>query len=146
VHARYRTPVAAIWTAAAISIAFTLYTPVYATIVSVTVIFLFLSYGMPVVLGALAYGRSWTTMGPWDMGPAFRVVGVAALLAVALIFYLGVQPPNEAALWITGAFLAITAVVWFGFERRRFQGPPMGDAVTRRQAQIAAAEQRVAQA
>ncbi len=146
VHARYRTPVAAIWTAAAISIAFTLYTPVYATIVSVTVIFLFLSYGMPVMLGALAYGRSWTTMGPWDMGPAFRGVGVAALLAVALVFYLGVQPPNDAALWITGAFLAITAAVWFGFERRRFQGPPMGDAVTKRQAQIAAAEERVAQA
>lgn len=146
VHVRYRTPVAAIWTAAAIATAFTLYTPVYATIVSVTVIFLFLSYGMPIVLGALAYGRSWTTMGPWDMGPAFRVVGVLALLAVALVFFLGVQPPNDAALWITLVFLALTAVVWFGFERRRFQGPPVGDAVARRQAEIAAAEQRVSQA
>jgi amino acid transporter len=146
VHPRYRTPVPAIWTAAAIATAFTLYTPVYATIVSVTVIFLFLSYGMPVVLGALAYGRTWTTMGPWDMGPAFRGVGVLALLAAGLIFYLGVQPPNDAALWITAAFLALTAVVWFGFERRRFQGPPVGDAVARRQAEIAAAEQRLGEA
>jgi amino acid transporter len=136
----YRTPVAAIWTAAVISVAFTLYTPAYATIVSVTVIFIFLSYGLPVIAGFFAYGRSWTRMGPWDMGPAYRVVAVLAALAIALIFYLGVQPPNDAALWITLVFLAITAVVWFGFERRRFKGPPVGDEVARRQAQIEAAE------
>ncbi len=140
VHAKFRTPVAAIWTAAFISIAFTLYTPAYATIVSVTVIFIFLSYGLPVIAGLFAYGRTWTKMGPWDMGPAFRIVGVLAILAIALIFYLGVQPPNDAALWITGAFLVVTAIVWFGFERRRFKGPPVGDEVARRQAQIAAAE------
>jgi len=37
-------------------------------------------------------------------------------------------------------FLLITAVVWFGFERRRFKGPPIGDEVAKRQAAIAAAE------
>jgi len=141
VHPGYRSPVAAIWTAALVSIAFTLYTPAYATIVSVTVIFIFLSYGLPVVAGVFAYRRSWTRMGPWDMGPAYRLVAVLAMLAIALVFYLGVQPPNDAALWITGLFLLITAVVWFGFERRRFKGPPVGEEVARRQAAIAAAEQ-----
>jgi amino acid transporter len=140
VHPGFRTPVAAIWTAALISIAFTLYTPAYATIVSVTVIFIFISYGLPVIAGLFAYGNTWTKMGPWDMGPAYRVVGVLAIAAIALIFYLGVQPPNGAALTITLAFLAITAVVWFGFERRRFKGPPIGDEVAKRQADIAAAE------
>jgi amino acid transporter len=140
VHPGFRTPVAAIWTAALISIAFTLYTPAYATIVSVTVIFIFLSYGLPVIAGLFAYGKSWTQMGPWDMGPAYRIVGVLAIGAIALIFYLGVQPPNDAALTITLVFLAITAVVWFGFERRRFKGPPMGSEVAKRQAEIAAAE------
>lgn len=140
VHPGFRTPVAAIWTAALISIAFTLYTPAYATIVSVTVIFIFISYGLPVIAGLFAYGNTWTKMGPWDMGPAYRVVGVLAIAAIALIFYLGVQPPNGAALTITLVFLAITAVVWFGFERRRFKGPPIGDEVARRQAEIAAAE------
>jgi len=112
----------------------------------VTVIFIFLSYGLPVILGLFAYGRSWTKMGPWDMGPAYRVVGVLAIFAIGLIFFLGVQPPNQAALWITGVFLAITAVVWFGFERRRFKGPPMGGEVARRQAEIAAAERALASA
>lgn len=140
VHPVYRTPVAAIWTAALISIAFTMYTPAYATIVSVTVIFLFLSYGLPVIAGLFAYGKSWTKMGPWDMGPAYRIVAVLVILAIGLIFFLGVQPPNDSALWITGAFLVTTAVVWFGFERRRFKGPPIGAEVARRQAVIAAAE------
>ncbi len=127
VHPTLRSPVAAIWTACIISVLFTLYTPAYTTIVSVTVIFLFLSYGLPVAIGGVAYGKTWTRMGPWDMGPAFRVVSVLAVLAVALIFFLGVQPPNDAALAITIAFLAITAVVWFGFERGRFKGPPPTD-------------------
>jgi len=140
VHPGFRTPVAAIWTAAVISVLFTLYTPAYTTIVSVTVIFIFLSYGLPVIAGLFAYGRTWTKMGPWDMGGAYRIVGVLAIAAIALVFYLGVQPPNDAALWITGAFLLITAVVWFGFESRRFKGPPVGDEVARRQAEIAAAE------
>jgi amino acid transporter len=140
VHPTFRTPVAAIWTASIISILFTLYTPAYTTIVSVTVIFLFLSYGLPVIAGVFAYGNSWTKMGPWDMGPAYRVVGVLAFLSVVLIFYLGVQPPNDAALMITGIFLVITAVIWFGFESRRFKGPPIGDEVAKRQAAIAAAE------
>jgi len=140
VHPGFRTPVAAIWTAALVSIAFTLYTPAYTTIVSVTVIFIFLSYGLPVIAGLFAYGRTWTKMGPWDMGPAYRIVAVLAIAAIALVFFLGVQPPNDAALWITGVFLLITAVVWFGFERKRFKGPPVGDEVARRQAEIAAAE------
>ncbi|RZS46709.1 amino acid permease [Sphaerotilus mobilis] len=140
IHPRFRTPVAAIWTAAIISLLFTLYTPAYTTIVSVTVIFIFLSYGLPIAAGVRAYGSSWTTMGPWSMGPMFRVVGVLAVLAVLIVFFLGVQPPNDNALPITLAFLALTAVVWFGFERRRFQGPPVGDEVLRRQAEIAAAE------
>ena len=127
VHATLRSPVAAIWTACVISVLFTLYTPAYTTIVSVTVIFIFLSYGLPIAIGGVAYGKTWTRMGPWDMGPMFRVVSVLAVLAIALIFFLGVQSPNDAALTITLAFLAITAVVWFGFERRRFKGPPVTD-------------------
>ncbi|WP_343715940.1 amino acid permease [Inquilinus sp.] len=139
----FRTPVAAIWTGAILAVLFTAYTPVYTTVVSVTVIFLFISYGLPIALGAIAYGRTWTQMGPWSLGGAYRLVALLCVLSVILIFVIGVQPPNDKALWITIAFLVLTALVWFGLERRRFQGPPIGDTIRRRQAEIAAAEQAV---
>ncbi len=124
VHASLRSPVTAIWTAAVVSVLFTLYTPAYTTIVSVTVIFLFISYAMPIILGGLAYGNSWTHMGPWSLGPIYRLIALLTATCVGMILYIGVQPPNDAALNITLGFLLITAVVWFGFERRRFKGPP----------------------
>jgi amino acid transporter len=142
VHPKFRTPVTAIWAAAIIAILFTLYAQAYTIIVSVTVIFIFISYGLPVIAGAFAFGNKWTKMGPWNMGPvAYRIVAALVALAILFIFFLGVQPPNDAALWITGAFLLLTAIVWFAFERRRFQGPPIGDQVAKRQAEILAAEQ-----
>ena len=53
---------------------------------------------------------------------------------------IGVQPPNAMALKITIGFFILTAIVWLAFEKRRFKGPPIGDAIAKRQAEIAAAE------
>ncbi len=60
-----------------------------------------------------------------------------SILAMILIFVLGIQPPNDWALYITVGFFILTAIVWFGFENRRFQGPPLGDIIAKRQAAIA---------
>ena len=143
VSPRFRTPVAAIWVGAFLAVLFTAYTPLYTTIVSVTVIFLFLCFTVPITLGLIAYRRTWTQMGPWDIGGWFPVFAVLSILSMILIFVIGVQPPNDAALWITVAFLALTAVVWFFFERRRFKGPPIGDEIARRAREIAEAERAV---
>jgi uncharacterized membrane protein len=62
---------------------------------------------------------------------------------MALIIYIAVQPPNDKVLWITLVFLVITALVWVLFENKRFQGPPIGDMIAKRQAQIVAAEKAV---
>ncbi|MFO1039093.1 MAG: amino acid permease [Geminicoccaceae bacterium] len=143
VSARWRTPVAAIWTGAILAVLFTAETSVYSTIVSVTVIFLYISYGVPIALGLFAYGKTWKRMGPWSMGAWFKIVAVICVLIDILIFYIGVQPPNDKALWITVIFLVITAVVWFALENRRFQGPPMGEMIKMRQDHIRAAEAAV---
>ena len=67
-----RSPAVAIWTVAAASVLFTLHTPVYATITAVCTIFLYVSYVLPCLLGAWAHGRSWTAMGPWNLGRWYR--------------------------------------------------------------------------
>ena len=51
---------------------------------------------------------------------------------------IGIQPPNQWALNITIGFLVLTAIVWFALEKRRFQGPPIGDVIKKRQAAIQA--------
>ena len=71
---------------------------------------------------------------------SFKLFAVLSILAMALIFYLGIQPPNDWALSITVGFLILTGIIWFAFENRRFQGPPIGDVIAKRQAEIAAAE------
>lgn len=151
VSPKYRTPVHAIWAGSILAVLFVWgakaieasgATPVYTIVVSCTVIFLFFSFVIPIALGLLTYGSAkWPTMGPWNLGRGvFSVFAVLSIAAMALIFIIGVQPPNDMALKITIGFLLLTAVVWFAFEQRRFQGPPIGDMIARRQAEIAARE------
>ena len=146
VSPKWRTPVAAIWTGAALAVAFVAYAEAYSTVVSVTSIALYLSYAMPIAAGLFAYGNKWTEMGPWDMGPSFRIVAVLCIAISLTIFYVGVQPPNELALKVLGWIAVITAIAWFGLEMRRFKGPPIGDEITQRQAEIAAAEAAIGEA
>ena len=124
VHPAHKTPVAAIWLVTLAALALTLQAKLYATIVSVSVIFLYLSAAVPIGLALFAYGRTWTKMGPFQLGRAFRPLAAAALLSMISIFVLGVQPPNDAALGITGAFFAALALLWLLVERKRFRGPP----------------------
>ena len=143
VSPKYRTPVAAIWASAVLAVLFTSYAEWYAVIVSVTVIFLFLSFTVPIFFGLLAYGKTWTKMGPWDMGPKYKIIAVLCVFAMILILVIGVQPPSDKALNITIAFFILTAIVWFGFERRRFNGPPQGVMIQQRAAEIDKAERAV---
>ena len=114
----------------------------YTIVVSCTVIFLFFSFAIPIALGLFTHGTSkWPNMGPWDLGPAvFKLFAFLSIIAMVLIFVIGVQPPNAMALNITIGFLILTAIVWFALENRRFKGPPIGDMIAKRQAEIAAAE------
>ncbi|MCX5515587.1 amino acid permease [Kaistia algarum] len=153
VSPKFRTPVAAIWTASILAVLFvwgaSLVTfggsTAYSIVVSCTVIFLFFSFAIPIALGLFAYGtKKWPTMGPWNMGKGlFSLFAVLSIIAMALIFFIGVQPPNDWALYITIGFLVLTGIVWVAFESRRFQGPPIGDVIAKRKAAIAAAEKAV---
>ena len=153
VSPRFRTPVAAIWTAAVLSVLFVFGsslvsvagTSAYTIVVSCTVIFLFLSFSFPIVLGLIAWGTpKWDRMGPWNLGRGvFTLFAVLSILSMILIIVLGVQPPNDKALWIVVGFFILTAIVWFAFEQRRFKGPPLGEMIAKRQAMIAEQEKAV---
>ena len=153
VSPKHRTPVSAIWTGSILSVLFVWGsslvsigdTPVYTIVVSCTVIFLFFSFAIPITLGLFAWGTAkWDKMGPWNLGEGlFKLFAVLTIIAMIIIFVLGIQPPNDWAGIITVGFLVLTGIVWFGFERRRFKGPPIGDAIAKRKAEIAAAEAAV---
>jgi amino acid transporter len=125
VSPRWRTPVAAIWTTVALVFASTLYAGAYATLSIACAIFLYLSYVMPAAAGLRAYGRSWTRMGPFDLGGGlYRALAVTSVAGAALLVWIGVQPPNEKVLIVTLAAVALIAAAWWLGVRRRFRGPP----------------------
>jgi amino acid transporter len=153
VSPKYRTPVPAIWTGAVLATLFVWLTsaitiagtPAYSIVVSCTVIFLFLSFAVPIALGLFTIGGpKWPTMGPWNIGIGmYKVVAVLSILSMALIFFLGIQPPNDWALEISGGFVVLALIIWVLVENRRFKGPPIGDEIVARKAAIAAAEAAV---
>jgi amino acid transporter len=142
----FRTPPVAIWAVAVAAVLFTVYTPVYSTITVVCVIFLYLSYVLPTVLGFFAYGRTWTQMGPWHIGRWYRPLAVLAALGCLGLIVIGMQPPNDKALYVVGGAIVLLGLLWFGVARQRFAGPPHGVLSLQRQAEIQAEEQAVGQA
>jgi amino acid transporter len=152
----FRTPVTSIWTSSILCILYVLavsFIPVaggadfslYFMVVNSTLIFLFLSFTIPLVAGMLAYGGpKWATPGPWAMsGGIYKLVTLLAVVGMGVIFYIAIQPPNDKVLWIVIGFLVLAAILWVAVENRRFKGPPIGDEIARRQALIAEAEKAI---
>jgi amino acid transporter len=130
VSARYRTPTVAIWTVTLAAVLSTVYTAVYEIMAAVTAILLYISYVLPTALGLAAYGRRWTTMGPWHLGRWFRPLAAVSLVGCVALIAIGLHPPNEKSVWIVGGLLAALGTAWFAVARRRFQGPPEALLVT----------------
>jgi amino acid transporter len=121
---RHRSPASAVWAVASLGWLFTLWTPAYATITAVCVILLYLSYVTPTALGAIAKGRTWRRMGPWDLGIWYRPMALVSVVGTVGLVLIGVQPPNERAVVVLVGIAAALLVGWFGSERDRFAGPP----------------------
>ena len=122
----FRTPPVAIWGVSLAALLFTVSTPVYATITVVCVIFLYVSYVVPTAIGVLAYGRWWTKFGPWQLGPWFRPLGVVSVLGCVGLIVIGMQPPNDKAVYVVGGMTVCLAAFWFVRARHTFAGPPHG--------------------
>lgn len=150
VSVRFRTPVAAIWAGAIFEILFVWMaqtvsiggTNIYTIVVNATLVFLFLSFTIPIALGFFAIGTSkWPTMGPFNIGIGlYKLFAVLSVLGMVLIAFIAIQPPNDKVIWITLAFIVLAAILWVLFENKRFEGPPVGDRIAKRQAEIAEIE------
>ncbi len=153
VSPKYRTPVTAIWTATVLCVLYVLLamsikvagTSIYVIVVNSTLVFLFLSFTIPLVAGLFAYGTSkWPNPGPWAMSAGvYKLVTVLAVIGMAVILFIAVAPPNERVLWVVLGFIVLALVLWFAVENRRFEGPPTGERIAARKAAIAAAERAV---
>jgi amino acid transporter len=153
VSPKFRTPVNAIWTATVLCILYVVLalsikvagTSIYVIVVNSTLVFLFLSFTIPLVAAMFAYGGpKWPNPGPWALSSGvYRLVTILAVVGMAVILFIAVAPPNERVLYVVLGFIALALVLWVTVENRRFEGPPTGERIAARKAAIAAAEAAV---
>ncbi|MBT9561189.1 MAG: amino acid permease [Myxococcales bacterium] len=120
-----KSPGVAIWTAATLAFAATVYGDAFVVLSTGSAVFLYISYIMPSVAGLYAEGRTWKRKGAFDLGLASRPISALATIGGAVLVYVGIQPPNEKVLYLALGLGALLALFWFVFgERKRFVGPP----------------------
>jgi amino acid transporter len=152
----YRTPVNAIWTSTVLCILYVVLalsikvagTSIYVIVVNSTLVFLFLSFTVPLVCGLFAFGTAkWPKPGPWAMSAGvYKLITVLAVIGMGVILFIAVAPPNERVLYVVAGFIALALILWVAVENRRFEGPPTGEKIAARKAVIAAAEKAVGEA
>jgi amino acid transporter len=149
----YRTPVNAIWAATLLCILYVMLalsikvagTSIYVIVVNSTLVFLFLSFTIPLVAAMMNYGGpKWPKPGPWAMSAGlYKLVTVLSVVGMGIILFIAVAPPNERVLYVVVGFIVLALILWVLAENRRFEGPPQGERIAQRQAAIKAAEAAV---
>jgi len=147
VSPKFLTPVAAIWTTTVLCILYVLLalsikidgTSIYVIVVNSTLVFLFLSFTVPLVVGAFAYGTErWPEPGPWAMpGVIYKLVSALSVVAMGVIIFIAVAPPNERVLYVVAGYLVLLGIMWLTVERRRFKGPPTKERIATFKEQLA---------
>lgn len=128
VSENHKTPANAIWGLAAFATLITISVKVYSAVVSVAVITLYLSYGMPTI--ALLYRRFRNikskkvfARGPWNVGKFSTPIAMIGVLWMLFIMVVFVLPPNDqAGVVMLGIFISFL-IIWFSVAKRKFKGP-----------------------
>lgn len=146
VSTAYRTPTYAIWTSVIIAFLSTLYAGAFVVLATGCAVFLYLSYVMPIAAGILAEGKTWTEKGPFDLGRYSKINGVIAVIVGIVLAITGFFPPNEKVFYLTIAMIVVMVILWYGFERNRFEGVPEGEKIAQRQQMITEIEKKYGEA
>jgi amino acid transporter len=147
VSTQYRTPIYSIWTAAVIAFLSTLYAGAFVVLATGCAVFLYLSYVMPVAAGFFAEGGArWREKGPFNLGGYSKINAIIAVLVGIVLAITGFFPPNEKVFYLTIAMVVVMVILWYAFERNRFEGVPEGDKITQRQKMITEIEKKYGEA
>lgn len=121
----HKTPVNAIWTAAAAAIVATLYGDAFLVLATGCAVLLYISYIMPVAAGIMAEGKTWAHKGPFDLKGLSKVIAALATVGGLVLVWVGIQPPNDKVLYlIVGMGIVLLLLWWVAGVRTSFQGPP----------------------
>jgi len=143
VSTQYRTPTNAIWVSAVLALLSTIYAPYYLVLAVACAVFLYISMVMPIAAGLLAEGGpKWKEKGPFNLGGLSKPNAVLAIIFGIVLAISGFFPPNEKVFYFTVGMIIVMPIVWYGFERNRFEGVPEGDKITQRQKMIADIEKK----
>jgi amino acid transporter len=135
VHARHRTPVAAIVATSTLAVLITIYAAAYTVVTSISTITLYLAYVIPIYLNwrnrRRGRGEFTTPAGaPWSLGRWAAPINVVAIAWVAFIVIVFALPPNELVLWTMLLLGLALGTYWWLSARRRFGGPGAGRATS----------------
>ncbi|MGZ3687544.1 MAG: amino acid permease, partial [Bdellovibrionota bacterium] len=117
----HQVPANAIWALSALAFSVALSVKLYSAVVSMAVVAIYLSYGLP-ILAAFVAGRK-LQKGPFTLGRLSPLVRGVALLWVAFITVVFVLPPNEQSGEVLAVAVSGLAILWFARVRKRFRGP-----------------------
>jgi len=86
---------------------------------------LYVSYGIPIALGAVARHRpgGWGATGPWNLGRAGGPVAWGAVAWSLFVVATAALPHHGAFVGLLGGFAVAFAVIYVTYVRRRFTGP-----------------------
>ena len=124
VSAKHRTPAPAIWLCIIVAFVAAIYSGAYSVVTSISVIALYFSYTIPVLLALRARRSKFAgERGPWHLGRYSSAVNVIAILWVAFISVILSIPENGRA-GKTIAAVSVLLILWYVLrERHRFTGP-----------------------
>jgi len=143
VSVQHRTPIYAIWVSAALALISTIYAPYYLVLAVACAVFLYISMVMPIAAGLLAEGGpKWREKGPFNLGGLSKANAVFAIIFGIVLAITGFFPPNQQVFYVTIAMLIIMPIIWYAFERNRFEGVPEGEKIAQRQKMIAEVEKK----
>ncbi len=140
ISVKYKVPATGIWISIIIGIICGLAENIYAIVTAISVISLYISYGIPIFLKFIAQIRGiwrYSDNGPWSLGNWSKIISFLSILWIIFIIILFSAGPSDVKItdnytlnYATGKiFFAVTIALifyYYIFVRKYFKGPNLG--------------------